>query len=66
MADSRPKLTRDDLVSLERYHAERASFRERVLAHKDPKMSVEEAQAQLAMSIAQLSALERLRKNLKH
>ena len=39
---------------------------ERVLAHKDPKMSVEEAQAQLAMSIAQLSALERLRKNLKH
>ena len=38
---------------------------ERVLAHKDPKMSVEEAQAQLAMSIAQLSALERLRKNLK-
>ena len=39
---------------------------ERVLSHKDPKMSVEEAQAQLAMSIAQLSALERLRKNLKH
>ena len=39
---------------------------ERVRAHKDPKMSVEEAQAQLAMSIAQLSALERLRKNLKH
>ena len=39
---------------------------ERVLAHKDPKMSVEEAQAQLAMSIAQLSALERLRKNLQH
>ena len=39
---------------------------ERVLAHKDPKMSVEVAQAQLAMSIAQLSALERLRKNLKH
>jgi F-type H+-transporting ATPase subunit epsilon len=39
---------------------------ERVLANKDPKMSAEEAQAQLAMSIAQLSALERLRKNLKH
>lgn len=39
---------------------------ERVLAQKDPKMSAEEAQAQLAMSIAQLSALERLRKNLKH
>jgi F-type H+-transporting ATPase subunit epsilon len=39
---------------------------ERILAKQDPKMSVEEAQAQLAMSIAQLSALERLRKNLKH
>lgn len=39
---------------------------ERMLANKDPKMSLEEAQAQLAMSIAQLSALERLRKNLKH
>ena len=36
----------------------------RALAHKDPKMSAEEAQAQLAMSLAQLSALERLRKNL--
>jgi F-type H+-transporting ATPase subunit epsilon len=39
---------------------------ERVLAHKDPKMSVEEAQQQLAMSLVQLQALERLRKNLKH
>ena len=39
---------------------------ERALANKDPKMSAEEAQSQLAMSIAQLSALERLRKNLKH
>ncbi|MFT3763301.1 MAG: F0F1 ATP synthase subunit epsilon [Pseudoxanthomonas sp.] len=39
---------------------------ERALAHKDPKMTPEEAQAQLAMSLAQLSALERLRKNLKH
>ena len=39
---------------------------QRALAHKDPKMSAEEAQAQLAMSLAQLSALERLRKNLKH
>ncbi|GAB1596947.1 F0F1 ATP synthase subunit epsilon [Lysobacter claricitrinus] len=39
---------------------------ERILAQKDPKMSLEEAQNQLAMSIAQLSALERLRKNLKH
>lgn len=39
---------------------------ERVLANRDPKMSLEEAQTQLAMSLAQLSALERLRKNLKH
>jgi len=28
------KLTRDDLMSLERYHTERAAFRTRVLAHK--------------------------------
>lgn len=39
---------------------------ERILASKDPKMSLEEAQNQLAMSLAQLSALERLRKNMKH
>ncbi|MES2859057.1 MAG: F0F1 ATP synthase subunit epsilon [Pseudomonadota bacterium] len=39
---------------------------ERVLAHKDPKMSAQEAEAQLAMSLVQLQALERLRKNLKH
>ena len=39
---------------------------ERILSKQDPKMSIEDAQAQLAMSIAQLSALERLRKNLKH
>jgi len=39
---------------------------ERVLAQKDPKMSVEDAEQQLAMSLVQLQALERLRKNLKH
>ncbi|HEY0661817.1 MAG TPA: F0F1 ATP synthase subunit epsilon [Lysobacter sp.] len=39
---------------------------ERVLAQKDPKMSAEEAEAQLAMSLVQLQALERLRKNMKH
>ena len=39
---------------------------ERVLARKDPQMSVEQAQQQLAMSLAQLQALERLRKNMKH
>ena len=39
---------------------------ERVLAQKDPKMSEQEAEAQLTMSLVQLQALERLRKNLKH
>ena len=39
---------------------------ERILAKKDPKMSAEEAEQQLAMSLAQLQALERLRKNMKH
>jgi F-type H+-transporting ATPase subunit epsilon len=39
---------------------------ERVLAHKDPKMSAEEAEQQLTMSLVQLQALERLRKNMKH
>ena len=39
---------------------------ERVLARKDPKMSAQEAEAQLAMSLVQLQALERLRKNMKH
>ena len=39
---------------------------ERVLAQKDPKMSAQEAEAQLAMSLVQLQALERLRKNLRH
>lgn len=39
---------------------------ERVLAHKDPKMSAQEAEAQLAMSLVQLQALERLRKSMKH
>ena len=48
--------------------AVRAAMEEaqRVLSNKDPKMSVEEAQSQLAMSLAQLSALERLRQNMKH
>ena len=39
---------------------------ERVLAQKDPKMSVQEAEAQLTMSLVQLQALERLRKTVKH
>ena len=39
---------------------------ERILAHKDSKMSAQEAEQQLAMSLVQLQALERLRKTLKH
>ena len=39
---------------------------ERVLASKDPKMTAEEAEQQLAMSLVQLQALERLRKTVKH
>ena len=39
---------------------------ERILANRSEAMEVAEAQAQLARAIAQLQALERLRKNLKH
>ena len=39
---------------------------ERILANRSEAMEVAEAQAQLAQAIAQLQALERLRKNLKH
>ena len=39
---------------------------ERVLASKDQKMTAEEAEQQLAMSLVQLQALERLRKAVKH
>ena len=39
---------------------------ERSLANRSEAMEVAEAQAQLAQAIAQLQALERLRKNLKH
>lgn len=39
---------------------------ERILAGKGDAMSLEDAQNQLAMSLAQMQALERLRKNLKH
>ena len=39
---------------------------ERILANRSEAMSVAEAQAQLAQAMAQLQALERLRKNLKH
>ena len=39
---------------------------ERILAGRGEAMEVAEAQARLAESLAQLQALERLRKNLKH
>lgn len=39
---------------------------ERILAHRGEAMEIAEAQKQLAEVTAQLQALERLRKNLKH
>jgi F-type H+-transporting ATPase subunit epsilon len=39
---------------------------ERILANRSEAMEVAEAQARLAEAVAQLQALERLRKNLKH
>jgi F-type H+-transporting ATPase subunit epsilon len=39
---------------------------ERALANRTDALEVAEAQAQLAQAMAQLQALERLRKNLKH
>ena len=39
---------------------------ERILANRSEAMEVAEAQAKLAQAMAQLQALERLRKNLKH
>ena len=39
---------------------------ERILANRGEAMDVAEAQQKLAESLAQLQALERLRKNLKH
>ena len=39
---------------------------ERLIANRDKDMDIATAQAQLAEAAAQLAALERLRKNLKH
>ncbi|MBP8098315.1 MAG: F0F1 ATP synthase subunit epsilon, partial [Arenimonas sp.] len=39
---------------------------ERILANRGEAMEVAEAQAKLADAMAQLQAIERLRKNLKH
>ena len=46
--------------------AQWAAPAERVLAGRDTTMDVAEAQKRLAESLAQLQALERLRRNLKH
>lgn len=39
---------------------------ERILANRGEQMEIAEAQAKLAEAMAQLQALERLRKNIKH
>ena len=39
---------------------------ERILANRGDAKTVEQAQEQLTQAIAQLSALERLRRNLQH
>ena len=39
---------------------------EKLLANRTDAMEIAEAQSQLAQAVAQLQALERLRKNLKH
>ena len=39
---------------------------ERILAGRGEKMELAEAQAKLTEALAQLQALERLRKNMKH
>jgi F-type H+-transporting ATPase subunit epsilon len=39
---------------------------ERAIANRGDAMEIAEAQAKLAEAVAQLQALERLRKNLKH
>ncbi|MET4729985.1 F-type H+-transporting ATPase subunit epsilon [Lysobacter enzymogenes] len=39
---------------------------ERALANRGPQMDIAEAQAKLAEAMAQLQALERLRKNMRH
>ncbi len=39
---------------------------ERILANRSEAMDLEEAQTKLAEALAQLQALERLRKNIKH
>ncbi|KRB03367.1 F0F1 ATP synthase subunit epsilon [Lysobacter sp. Root690] len=39
---------------------------ERALANRGPQMDIAEAQSKLAEAMAQLQALERLRKNMKH
>ena len=54
----------ENIDELEAVKAKEAA--ERVLANRGEAMEIAEAQAKLAEAMAQLQALERLRKNLKH
>jgi len=53
-----------DLDEAAALHAKEAA--EKLLANRTDTIEIAEAQAQLAQAMAQLQALERLRKNLKH
>ena len=72
LAEDLDRVPKDEARAKERLAGDEAAVRkakeeaERVLTRHDPKMSAQEAEAQLAMSLAQLQALERLRKNMKH
>ena len=57
-------LRADDLDEAEAKKAKEEA--ERVLANRSEAMEISEAQTKLAEAVAQLQALERLRKNLKH
>ena len=57
-------LRADDLDEAEAKKAKEEA--ERVLANRSEAMDIAEAQTKLAEAVAQLQALERLRKNLKH
>ena len=62
LADS--AIRAQDIDELEAVKAKEEA--ERVLANRGEAMEIAEAQAKLAEAMAQLQALERLRKNLKH
>ena len=62
LADTALRARDIDEASVKRAKAEA----ERILANRGDARTVAEAQQQLTQALAQLSALERLRKNLKH